>query len=227
MPHGQIHSCQSESISSLFFSARPVFFFAVIYGALSFPEGIASGESASTVGCCRLLSSASISCCRLHRLLWAAPSTCPITARALGSGSGRCGSRSGPPSEIFPRKFPRRHWLLIKCGVAASGDVVCLWRGCCLSAVLAARQAMLPYPKFHCTSLPSPFAAELVGLGRALALARAWFFDIAERQCFAPRDGIRLHAARHVARRASLPAPRPRSGSLRLLHLRLRAWCRT
>jgi hypothetical protein len=116
----------------------------------------------------------------------------------------------------------------------------CLWRclfasggvNCCLSAVLAARQAMLLldrqamllYPKFHCTSLPSPFAAELVGLGRALALARAWFFDIAERQCFAPRDGIRLHAARHVARRASLPAPRPRSGSLRLLHLRLRAW---
>ena len=118
----------------------------VIYGALSFPEGIASGESASTVGCCRLLSSASISCCRLHRLLWAAPSTCPITARALGSGSGRCGSRSGPPSEIFPRKFPRRHWLVIECGVAASGDVVCLWRCCCLSAVLAARQAMLPYP---------------------------------------------------------------------------------
>ena len=108
MPHGQIHSCQSESISSLFFSARPVFFFTVIYGALSFPEGIASGESASTVGCCRLLSSASISCCRLHRLLWAAPSTCPITARALGSGSGRCGSRSGPPSEIFPRKFKLR-----------------------------------------------------------------------------------------------------------------------
>ena len=35
---------------------------------------------------------------------------------------------------------------MIECGVAASGDVVCLWRCCCLSAVLAARQAMLPYP---------------------------------------------------------------------------------
>ena len=228
MPHGQIHSCQSESISSLFFSARPVFFFTVIYGALSFPEGIASGESASTVGCCRLLSSASISCCRLHRLLWAAPSTCPITARALGSGSGRCGSRSGPPSEIFPRKFPRRHWLVIECGVAASGDVPLP-----LAVLLPLRRACRSpsdaavFQTSTAASLPSPFAAELVGLGRALAFARAWFFDIAERQCFAPRDGIRLHAARHVARRASLPAPRPRSGSLRLLHLRLRAWCRT
>jgi len=38
---------------------------------------------------------------------------------------------------------------VIRCGVAASGDVVCLWRGCCLSAVLAARQAMLP-----CSQLP-------------------------------------------------------------------------
>ena len=35
---------------------------------------------------------------------------------------------------------------MIECGVAASGDVLCLWRCCCLSAVLAARQAMLPYP---------------------------------------------------------------------------------
>ena len=36
---------------------------------------------------------------------------------------------------------------MIECGVAASGDVVCLWRCCCLSAVLAARQAMLTYSK--------------------------------------------------------------------------------
>ena len=36
---------------------------------------------------------------------------------------------------------------MIECGVAASGDVLCLWRCCCLSAVLAARQAMLPYSK--------------------------------------------------------------------------------
>ena len=146
----------------------------VIYGALSFPEGIASGESASTVGCCRLLSSASISCCRLHRLLWAAPSTCPITARALGTGSGRCGSRSGPPSEIFPRKFPRRHWLVIECGVAASGDVPLP-----LAVLLPLRRACRSpsdaavFQTSTAASLPSPFAAELVGLGRALALARA------------------------------------------------------
>ena len=106
------------------------------------PQGNRHQPSAA-VGCCRRLQSAAVG---FTRLLWAAPSTCPITAQALGSGSGRCGSRSGPPSEIFPRKFPRRHWLVIKCGVAASGDVVCLWRCCCLSAVLAARQAMLPYP---------------------------------------------------------------------------------
>jgi len=96
----------------------------------------------------------------------------------------------------------------------------CLWRCCLPLAVLLPLRRACRSPSnaavsntSTAASLPSPFAAELVGLGRALAFARAWFFDIAERQCFAPRDGIRLHAARHVARRASLPAPRPRSGS--------------
>ena len=216
------------SQSVFFFSAWPVFCFTVIYRALSFPEGIASGESASTIGCCWLLSSASISCCQLHRLLWAAPSTCPITTQALGSGSGCCGSRSGPPSEIFPRKFPRRHWLVIKCGVAA------LWRYSLPLVLLLPLRCVCRSPSNAAvfkisTAAPllSPFAAELVGLSRALAFARAWFVDIAERQCFAPRDGIRLHAAQHVAHRASLPAPRPRSGALRLLHLRLHALCQT
>ena len=125
--------------------------------------------------CCRLLLSASISCCRLHRLLWAAPSTCPITARALGSGSGRCGSRSGPPSEIFPRKFPPVE--------ALARDQMwcrCLWR-CCLplAGLLPLRRACRSpsaaavHKTSTAASLPSPFAAELVGLGRALALARA------------------------------------------------------
>ena len=173
----------------------------VIYGALSFPEGIASGESASTVGCCRLLSSASISCCRLHRLLWAAPSTCPITARALGSGSGRCGSRSGPPSEIFPRKFPRRHWLVIECGVAASGDVVCLWRCCCLSAVLAARQAMLLYPtlpllhrsRVHLRLSSSVLAVHLHLHGLVLRHRRTAMF------CASRRDSSSRRSARRTS----------------------------
>ena len=217
----------SQSVP-FFFSARPVFFFTVIYGALSFPEGIASGESASTVGCCRLLSSASISCCRLHRLLWAAPSTCPITARALGTGLWPLWLSLGPslgnlPSEISTEALARdRMWwsLPLRCSLPLA--VLLPLRRACRSPSDA---AVSKFPLLHRSRVHLRLSSSVLAVH--LHFARAWFFDIAERQCFAPRDGIRLHAARHVARRASLPAPRPRSGSLRLLHLRLRAWCRT
>ena len=84
---------------------------------------------------------------------------------------------------------------------------LCLWRCCCLSAVLAARRAMLPYSKLpllhrsrvHLRLSSSVLAGHLHlhGLGSStspngnvLRLGRT-------------SDGSILHIARHVARRAS------------------------
>ena len=80
----------------------------------------------------------------------------------------------------------------------------CLWRCCLPLAVLLPLRRACRSPSdaavfqtSTAASLPSPFAAELVGLGRALAFARAWCFDIAERQCFASRPCIRFASALH------------------------------
>ena len=98
---------------------------------------------------------------------------------------------------------------MIECGVAASGDVLCLWRCCCLSAVLAARQAMLPYSKLpllhrsrvHLRLSSSVLAVHLHLHGLVLRHRRTAMF------CASRRDSSSRRSARRTSRFTACASP--------------------